>query len=372
MIRRLYVDNYRTLVDFTWEPGPEVLILGANGSGKTAVLDALDIVRDWVWNWSKAEDNFDRDALTKWSDSGSVRFELDLETEGSVFFYQVEFDCNSRDRNPTVTTEYLRRDNAVVIERQLERVTFYDEEANRQGDFLIPVNQSAVAGVFAGPGQQRVGPFLTALNQMVVVRPLPGNFEGEARKPAIRMDHWFENFTAWYWNQATNGRFPVELPKLLSSVWPDFEFIKLNQAGTVMELKAVFTSETKAKSIELNLNELSDGERMLLALYSLAAYQRATDSTTIIIDEPDNFVAMAELQPWLLQMLDDRPDGGQIVLVSHNAEIANTMGEERVEIFERTGHLSPTRVRKLLPDDSQMPISERITRGWLGTEERPA
>jgi predicted ATPase len=34
MIRRLYVDNYRSLVDFTWEPGHETLVLGLNGAGK--------------------------------------------------------------------------------------------------------------------------------------------------------------------------------------------------------------------------------------------------------------------------------------------------------------------------------------------------
>lgn len=33
MIRRIYVDNFRSLVDFTWEPGKEVLMVGYNGSG---------------------------------------------------------------------------------------------------------------------------------------------------------------------------------------------------------------------------------------------------------------------------------------------------------------------------------------------------
>lgn len=367
MIRRLYVDNYRTLVDFTWEPAPEELVLGVNGSGKTAVLDAIDIIRYWAWNWTKIEENFDRDSLTRWKDRSTARFELDLEVDGAVFFYEVEFDCSARDRIPTVATEYLRCDNAIVFERLLQSATYYDAQANRKGDFLIPVNQSAVAGVYSGAGSERIGPFLTALSQMVVVRPLPSRFEGEAKRPSIKIDHWFDNFTAWYWNQATNGRFPIEFPKLLSNVWPDFEFLNLTQAGSVMELIAKFSVE--GRSIQIGLNEMSDGERMLLALYALAAYQRTIVPVTIIIDEPDNFVAMAELQPWLLQMLDDRPVGGQVIFVSHNSEIANTMGERRVSVFERADHLSPTKVRRLRPQESDLSLSERITRGWLNEEE---
>ena len=47
MIRRLYVDNFRSLVDFTWEPGKECLVLGYNGNGKTSALEALNILMNW-------------------------------------------------------------------------------------------------------------------------------------------------------------------------------------------------------------------------------------------------------------------------------------------------------------------------------------
>lgn len=41
MITRLYVDNYRSLVNFELKLGATNLLLGANGSGKTSVFATL-------------------------------------------------------------------------------------------------------------------------------------------------------------------------------------------------------------------------------------------------------------------------------------------------------------------------------------------
>jgi len=41
VITRIFVDNFRTLVNFEWKPGKLALLLGENGSGKSSVVDAL-------------------------------------------------------------------------------------------------------------------------------------------------------------------------------------------------------------------------------------------------------------------------------------------------------------------------------------------
>ena len=75
MIRRLYVDNFRSLVDFTWEPGSETLVLGYNGSGKTSALDAIDLVRDWASERRRLEELISPEQHTRWSEKEVVRFE---------------------------------------------------------------------------------------------------------------------------------------------------------------------------------------------------------------------------------------------------------------------------------------------------------
>ncbi len=133
-----------------------------------------------------------------------------------------------------------------------------------------------------------------------------------------------------------------------------------------MLMGAVFkNAQDTTGEIVLDFDELSDGERTLILLYALVAYQRVQQPTTVIIDEPDNFVSLLELQPWLLTMLDDRPEDGQLILVSHNSEIIQTMGRERVAYFSREDHSSPTRVSPLPPDEMGLPLPELLARGWI-------
>ena len=45
MFNRLWVDNYKCLVNFELRLGETALLLGANGSGKTSVLDVVRALR---------------------------------------------------------------------------------------------------------------------------------------------------------------------------------------------------------------------------------------------------------------------------------------------------------------------------------------
>jgi ATPase subunit of ABC transporter with duplicated ATPase domains len=205
---------------------------------------------------------------------------------------------------------------------------------------------------------------------MIVVRPMPPEMESEANRPEFRASHRFENFIAWYWNQTQTGKFPSQWLGLLDEVWADFDYLELEPSGRKFFLNAVFKPSGSSSAFKLEFQELSEGERMLIVLYALLAYQKAQEPTTIIIDEPDNFVALSELQPWLLAMLDSRPEDGQLILVSHNPEIMQVMGEGAVAWFARRSHTSPTTIGPFPADDSGLSIAERIRLGWIDAVTR--
>ena len=48
MVTRLYVDNFRCLVNFELKLDEMNILLGPNGSGKTSVLDALRRIQNLV------------------------------------------------------------------------------------------------------------------------------------------------------------------------------------------------------------------------------------------------------------------------------------------------------------------------------------
>lgn len=366
MIRRLYVDNYKSLVDFTWEPGPETLVLGYNGSGKTTALDAIDVIRRWVLG-DRLSDILTAEHTTRWLTKSTIRFELDLELAKDFYRFQVEFALDPRSGNFSLTEEKLFVGDQPIFDRIYAQVsTFIGGIPGTTIPF--PLEQSAMALAFTVDDLAVLKEFRQALAQMLVVRPMPPLMRGNAAHHESHASRSLENFVAWYWGLAQGSKFLYQLVELLKEVWPEFEQIRFEPYGKGLELYVGFKAND---SISMRFSELSEGEKMLLVLYTILAYQRVQPATSIIIDEPDNFVALAELQPWLMKLLDERSEDGQVILVSHNPEIIEAMGHRRVALFERSGYESATRVRSLNPDSSGLSLSERMARGWLNDSAHP-
>ena len=63
VLSRLYATNYRCLVNFEFKPTTKQLIIGRNGTGKTAVLDVLAMLRDFAVRGKPCEGMAIRPAL---------------------------------------------------------------------------------------------------------------------------------------------------------------------------------------------------------------------------------------------------------------------------------------------------------------------
>ena len=48
MLKRIYIDNFRCFVNFEYKPERKQLLLGANGSGKSSLLNAIRAVQGFV------------------------------------------------------------------------------------------------------------------------------------------------------------------------------------------------------------------------------------------------------------------------------------------------------------------------------------
>src|SRR5207237_427467 len=94
------------------------------------------------------------------------------------------------------------------------------------------------------------------------------------------------------------------------------------------ELKIRMTAPESDKSSrkpnEYLFSELSEGQRVLIGLYALLHFA-LKPGATVCFDEPDNFIALREIQPWLSRVLDLTSDdtGSQVFIVSHHPEVMN-------------------------------------------------
>lgn len=149
----------------------------------------------------------------------------------------------------------------------------------------------------------------------------------------------------------------------LSDVVEDFIALELIQAGeTARALKVRFS--INGNSFHLDFAELSDGQRALIALHTLLLI--ASDKASVIcLDEPDNFVALAEIQPLVFEFCDvSEEEGAQLLIASHHPELVNHPGVEEKLILWRDA-TGATRVDDLLTRaNPELPLSETIARGW--------
>ena len=52
-----------------------------------------------------------------------------------------------------------------------------------------------------------------------------------------------------------------------------------------------------------DFTDLSDGQRQLIVLYTVLQSLKQNIFSVLLIDEPDNFVSLREIQPWLKSLL---------------------------------------------------------------------
>jgi ATPase subunit of ABC transporter with duplicated ATPase domains len=86
---------------------------------------------------------------------------------------------------------------------------------------------------------------------------------------------------------------------------------------------------------------------------------------TVVLDEPDNFVSLREIQPWLNAVSDAVEEGnGQILLISHHPELINQWAPNSGVRFVRDG-IGPVRVEEFRGEpESALSPAELVARGW--------
>ena len=86
---------------------------------------------------------------------------------------------------------------------------------------------------------------------------------------------------------------------------------------------------------------------------------------TVFLDEPDNFISLREIQPWLLAAEEAVEDhSGQLILISHHPETLNQWARDYGLRFfrEENGH---ARTERFHPEhDGKLQAAELIARGW--------
>jgi predicted ATPase len=361
MITRLYANNFRCLVAFEVEFGPFGLLCGPNGAGKSSVFDVLRLIRDLATGDALLGGEGERDIehleFTEWMQSTVQEFELGLHAEGRRFQYRLHLEQAASEHKPRVIQESASCEGRELFERDLKGVRF--KKSDRQSGFPLDWKQAALGAIQPASDRQEIEILKRALSGLLILRPNPRSMEPESRTEAARPDLALNNLTSWYRTLSQEQEWTDALRESLRDVWPDLRSFRLENVGT--RAKAL---RLRFEGCELAFGQLSDGEKALLGLYMVRAALESGAARTVLIDEPDNYVGLPELQPWILALMEVLDDTRQGVLISHHPEILSYGRGELGHYLWRDNHMSPTR-RGPLEVPAGMSPGEAMARGWI-------
>ena len=131
MIERIYLDNIRSFVNFEWRPGPMAVILGTNGSGKTALFSILAGVQRLLMGEVSSEKAFPPDSLTRWDTRPEQTVEIDLRTPQGLCKYRlvVEHDARAPGKN-RIKEESVQLDGRMLIQLRLNELQLYRDDGS--------------------------------------------------------------------------------------------------------------------------------------------------------------------------------------------------------------------------------------------------
>ena len=362
MITRLYVNNFRCLVAFQTQFESFGVLCGPNGAGKSSVFDALKLVRDLatgeVFLGGESERCISSLEFTNWLASPIQEFELRVTAEGHAFEYLLHNEQVGSDKQPRIIRERATCDTQMVFERDLEGVRF-QKATGVLWRFPLDLRQTALAAIQPAPDRHEITILQQAMAKLLILRPSPRGMEQESKGESGRLGLHMRNLTSWYRSLSQEQEWTDALRDSLRAVWPDFTSFRLVDVG--LNTKAL---QLRFDNMVLFFGQLSDGEKALVGLYMVRAALATGALQTVLIDEPDNFVGLPELQPWVWSLRELLDENHQAILISHHPEILSTAGEEFGRYLWRDNHSSPTRIGPLKVP-AGLSAGEAIARGWV-------
>ena len=368
MLKRIYIDNFGCLVNFELNVDAINLFLGGNGSGKSTVFEALWRLQCFILGSFKVEGIFQNFRSTRWQSLPIQRFELEIDGNGGNYKYELaiqhypEYSC--------VQYERLMFNNQILLNFEQGEVQSFNDDYIPGPKYPFDWSQSILPFFLPRQDNTKLTWFKKRIERFIIVKIVPSIISSISEQEQILLTPSMDNYVSWYRYISQDQGKVAELIQGLKQVLNGFVSFKFEHYGdksAILKLRFAHDSDRK-NIIEYGFNELSDGQRVVIALYTLL-YCTQSEDYTLCIDEPENFLALPEIQPWLRQLYDFCDEGKlQALLISHHPECINYLLASPIGYwFERQSN-APVRVRKISneeADDSGLKISELIARGWL-------
>lgn len=349
VIKRLYVHNFRCLENFELPISGQssVLLIGKNGAGKTTVSFAIEILQKIARGTNRVGGLVKPKDLTRGRSDVPMRFEIEVELESKIYAYVIAFEYPEGFRDLRVHEEKLTVDGKPVYSRKVSQVYLAKTGQENEAKFIIDWHLVALPIIQLQPTKNPLSVFKQWLANMLILRPMPSLIRGDSDQETLQPNPPVSDFSAWFSGLLAHAPSAyTRIDEYLKQVMPDLNDIKNPEIGT--DSRSLFVQFSNSQgSLTLPFEDLSDGEKCFMICALVLAANHAYGPLFCFWDEPDNYLALSEVQHFVMALRRAFQSGGQLIATSHNQEAIRCFSDENTLVLHRKSHLEPTIIRSV-------------------------
>lgn len=332
MLRSFHIENFKSLTDFTMsDMGQFVCLIGMNGAGKTAVLQAIDFLAHLVLgtldNWLK-ERNWARSDLTsKLRDTPVISFRLEF-GDGQRFAWEGSYNASSGEcvweQLGTLGADhpiFQLKDETLFLWRRDSKIPQVELR-----DFTLNSSILAVFGptLSEHPAAHQILQFMGKTKSLELLAPsrmkLPSRVAKDVGAGGETLTGFLHDLTP-----AQKAAVDADIRRF----YPQIARVETQaNASGWAELSASERfgngSEASSTTLQTNAQHLNDG---LLRVLTVVA-QTKTAYQFLLFDEIDNGINPEKVGQLVKYLLDAKQ---QIVVTTHNPLILNYLPDEKAK-----------------------------------------
>jgi energy-coupling factor transporter ATP-binding protein EcfA2 len=373
VIKRFYVHNFRCLENFELPISgrSSALLIGNNGSGKTTVGLALEILQRIARGTNRVSDLVKPKDVSRGRVDVPMRFEIEVELRPRNYGYGIAFLVPEGSEELCVLEERLTIDGGAAYTRNQAQVRLARSGKAEEVQFPVDPQLIALPILAQRLTNDPLFVFLKWLALTLILRPIPSLILGGSEEATLFVNPQVTNFGAWFSNVVSYAPYAyAKIDDYLKQVMPDFKEIKKPLAGKgPPSLIVQFANEQGSALIPFV--DLSDGEKCFMICAMVLASNDTYGPLLCFWDEPDNYLALSEVGHFVLALRKAFQPGGQFIATSHNPEAIDRFSDENTFHLSRRSHLEPSIIRPLIELRASGEFSGSLTEALIRGDLEP-
>ena len=269
------------------------LLIGKNGSGKSTVGLALEILQKIARGTNRVGDLVKPKDFARGRADVPMRFEIEVELDAKIYAYALALEFPKGFKELRVLEERLDVDGQSEYKRdaaQVQLETRGDLRRLAVGSFPIDWHLVALPIIQQQLPSDPVSVFKQWLGRMLILRPVPSLMPGDSTEETLEPSPQVSDFGDWFSGLLAYAPSAyAEIDSYLKQVMPDLRDIKNPVIGKDSRSLVVQFSNDQG-SVNLPFEDLSDGEKCFMICALVLAANHAYGPVFCFWDEPDNYL----------------------------------------------------------------------------------